>query len=147
MRTFGRVKRVKTIRPFLILAAVLGAIICLPFLVVYLAIGPVHDFIGLRNTVYSSRFTVERYAQIQVGVPRSTVIDLLGTPFQTATLTNYPVWALRDEGVRRLYGTNAELQIETLSFSQAKRSGDYDMVSIWVGPDNKVIQHERWVTD
>jgi len=75
------------------------------------------------------------------------VIDLLGTPLQTNTLTNYPVWALRDDGVRRHYGTNAGLQIETLSFSRAKSGGDYDMVSVWVGPDNKVIQHERWVTD
>jgi hypothetical protein len=120
---------------------------CLPWLLLYLAVGPVHDFIGLKNTTYSSRFTIERYDQVQVGVPRSTVIDLLGTPLQTATLTNYPVWALRDEGVRRRYGTNTELQIETISFSQAKRCGDYDMVSVWVGPDNKVIQHERWVTD
>ena len=133
----------KTIRPFLILAAVL----VLPFLILYLAIGPVHDFIGLRNTVYSSHFSVERYDQIHVGVPRPTVIDLLGAPLATSTLTNYPVWALRDESVRRHYGTNAELQIETLSFSRAKNGGDYDMVSVWVGPDNKVIQHGRWVTD
>lgn len=110
-------------------------------------LGPVHDFIGLRNTVYSSRFTPERYAQVTVGSPRATVIDLLGAPLQTWTLTNYPGWALGDEGVRRHYGTNAGLQIETLSFSRAKNSGDYDMVSVWIGPDNKVIEHVRWVTD
>jgi hypothetical protein len=138
---------VKTIRPFLIPAAVVGAIICLPFLVLYLAVGPVHDFIGVRNTVYSSRFTVERYDQIHVGAPRSTVIDLLGTPIQSAVLTNYPVWALRDEGVRKHYGTNAELQIETLSFSRARNGGDYDLVSVWIGPHNKVIELARWVTD
>jgi len=138
---------VKTIRPFLILVAVAVAVVCLPFLVLCLAIGPGHDFFGLRNTIYSSRFTVQRYEQIQVGVTRSAVIDLLGASLQTYMLTNYPVWALRDDGVRRHYGTNAELQIETLSFSRAKNGGDYDMVSVWIGPDNKVIQHERWVTD
>ncbi len=123
----------------------------LPVLIVLaspvLLLGPIHDFIGLRNTVYSSRFTVQRYAQVAVGVPRATVVDLLGAPHQTSTLMNYPVWALRDESVRRHYGTNSELQIETLSFSRAKNGGDYDMVSVWIGPDNKVIQHERWVTD
>jgi hypothetical protein len=138
---------VKTIRTFLILVAVVVAVVCLPFLVLYLAIGPGHDFFGLRNTVYSSRFTVQRYEQIQVGATRSAVIDLLGAPLQTYMLTNYPVWALRDDGVRRHYGTNAELQIETLSFSRAKNGGDYDLVSVWIGPDDKVIQHERWVTD
>src|SRR5215475_11634992 len=110
----------------------LVAIVCLPFMVLYLVIGPVHDFFGLRNTVYSSRFTVERYEQIHVGMLRATVIDLLGSPFQTSTLTNYPVWALRGEDVRRHYGTNAELQIETLAFSCAKNGGDYDTVSVWV---------------
>ena len=137
----------KTIRPFLVgvtgLAILVGLIVLLP----YILLGPVHDFIGLRNTVYSSRFTVGRYTQVTVGTSRATLIDLLGAPFQTSTLTNYPVWALRDEGVRRHYGTNAELQIETLSFSRAKNGGDYDMVSVWIGPDNKVIEHERWVTD
>jgi hypothetical protein len=139
--------RVKTIRPSLILVAVVAAVVCLPILVLFLAFGPSHDFFGLRNTVYSSRFTVQRYEQIQVGVPRRAVIDLLGAPLQTQILTNYPVWALRDNGVGRHYGTDAELQIETLSFSRAKNGGDYDMVSVWIGPDNKVIQHERWVTD
>jgi hypothetical protein len=138
---------VKTIRPFLILAVMVVAAVGLPFLGLYLAIGPGHDFFGRRNTVYSSRFTVERYEQIQVGVARSAVMDLLGAPLETNMLTNYPVSALRDEGVRRLYGTNTELQVETLSFSCAKSGGDYDLVSVWIGPDNKVIQHERWVTD
>lgn len=110
-------------------------------------LGPVHDFIGLRNTVYSSRFTAKRYSHVEIGVPRPSVIDLLGTPLQTSMLTNYPVWALHDAGVRQHYGTNAQLQIETLSFSRAKNGGDYDMVSVWIGPDNKVIEHERWVTD
>ncbi|MCD6050721.1 MAG: hypothetical protein K0Q55_2124 [Verrucomicrobia bacterium] len=128
-------------RPFLILLAVL-VLLASPLFLYYL-----HDFIGLRNTVYSSPFTVERYSQVAVGVPRHTVVDLLGPPVQTRTLTNYPVWALRDEGVRQRYGTNAVLQIETLSFSFAKNGGDCDTVSVWIGPDNKVIQHERWVTD
>ena len=132
----------KKIRPFLIVLAML-VLLASPLFLYY----PIHDFMGLRNTVYSSRFTVERYSQVAVGAPRPTIVDFLGPPLQTHTLTNYPVWALRDEGVRQRYGTNAELQIETLSFSRAKNGGDYDMVSVWIGPDNKVIQHERWVTD
>ncbi len=138
----------KTIRPFVAeVTIILGLLVLIPFILSLILLGPVHDFIGLGNTVYSSRFTVERYRQVDVGVPREAVIDLLGAPLQTSLLTNYPVWALRDDGVRRHYGTNAELQIETLTFSRSKNGGDYDMVSVWVGPDNKVIQHERWVTD
>src|SRR5436189_4949850 len=116
------------IRVYLILIAIFG----LPFLAIYLAVGPVHDFIGLRNTIYSSRFTVERYNQIQVGVPRGKVVDLLGEPLQTSMLTNYPAWGLRDDSVRRHYGTNAELQIETLSFSRPRNGGDYDWVAVWI---------------
>jgi hypothetical protein len=136
----------KKIRPFLPLIATFGVLICLLF-GPYLAVGPIHDFIGLRNTVYSSRFSVERFELIHVGVPRGTVVDLLGDPLESAMLTNYPAWALRDESVRRHYGTNAELQIETLSFSRSKNGGDYDWVSVWIGPENNVIQNERWVTD
>lgn len=132
----------KTIVPFLALLAV--AILLVSALLLYY---PVHDFMGLRNTIYSSPSTVKGYAEITVGLPRAKVVALLGAPLQTSILTNYPVWALRDEGIRRRYGTNAELQIETLSFSQAKRRRDYDMVSVWIGPDTNVIQHERWVTD
>ena len=137
----------KPLRPYLVSVAVVAIVVGFLMLLPVILLGPVHDFIGLRNTVYSSRFSEARYKQIDVGVPRATVIDLLGPPLQTSMLTNYPVWALRDEGVRRHYGTNAELQIETLSFSRAKNGGDYDMVSVWIGPDNKVIEHERWVTD
>ena len=132
----------KKIRPFLIVLAVLVLLASALFLFY-----PVHDFIGLRNTVYSSSFTPERYAQVAVGTPRATVVDLLGAPLESSKRTNYPVWALRDVSVRQRYGTNTELQIETLSFSCAMSSGDYDLVTVWIGPDNKVIQHERWVTD
>src|SRR5439155_9037880 len=128
----------------IVLAAVF--VLASPLLLCYLYY-PIHDLIGLRNTVYSSPLTVDRYAQVTVGAPRATVVDLLSAPLETCTLTNYPVWALRDEGVRRRYGTNAELRIETLSFSRARKAGDYDMVSVWIGPDQKVIQHERCVTD
>ena len=79
---------------------------------------------------------------------RSAVVDLLGNPLQTSTLTNYPVSALRDESVRCHYGTNAKLPLEALYFSRARADrGDYDLVCVWVGPDDEVVQYERWVTD
>jgi len=94
---------------------------------------PMHDFFGRVNTVYSPRFTAERFAQISVGTPREKVLDLLGAPFGTALLpTNYPPWA---EG------------IETLGFSRPKRAGDYDVVFVWIGADHKVTWHGRAVTD
>lgn len=137
----------KRLRPYLVCVAgvviLIGALTLLPAFL----LGPVHDFIGLRNTVYSPRFTPERYAQITVGTPRATVADLLGTRLQATTITNYPVWALQDEGVRRHYGTNAELEIESLTFSRSKRSGDYDLVYVWIGPDSRVIEYGRGVTD
>ena len=123
-------------------------VVCLPFLTLYLIVGPGHDFIGLWNTVYSSRYSVERYQQVHIGMPRNTVIDLLGEPLKTYTLTDYPASALRDEGTRRQYSNGAPLQLETLYFSRARNNrGDFDLVSVWFGPDNKVIQCERWVTD
>lgn len=134
--------RVKAIRPFLIVAAVL-ALLASPVVFYY----PIHDLLGLWNTSYSAKFSPERFARISVGMSRSAVVELLGTPLDTRTLTNYPAWALRDDGVRTRYGKDAELRIETLSFSRPKRGGDYDMVSVWIGPDTNVIQHERWVTD
>jgi len=108
---------------------------------------PIHDRLGLWNTSYSPKFTAKRFAQVSVGMPRSQVIELLGPPLDTHRLTNYPVWALSDERVRARYGRDSQLQIETLSFSRPKHSRDYDMVTVWIGPETNVIQHYRWVTD
>lgn len=114
--------------PFLIVLAVLIALVSIPFLYC-----PVHDFIGRRNTVYSSHFTADRYAQIEVGLSREKVVDLLGAPFGTALLdTNYPPWA---EG------------IEDLAFSRPKGDGDYDSVVVWIGAGQKLRWHGRAVTD
>jgi hypothetical protein len=132
----------KAIRPFLIVAAVL-VLLASPVVLYY----PIHDLLGLWNTSYSDKFSPERFTQVSVGMSRTAVVELLGSPLDSHTLTNYPAWALRDDGVRAHYSKDAELQIETLSFSRPKRGGDYDMVSVWIGPDTNVIQHERWVTD
>jgi len=123
----------KTLRPYLVCVAAVIVIAGLLALLPALLLGPVHDFIGLRNTVYSSHFTPQRYAQITVGMPRQKVVDLLGAPLQTFLLdTNYPAWA---EG------------IQSLAFSRPKRGGDYDSVVVWVGADQKVRWHARAVTD
>lgn len=124
--------------------AALGALVCAG---IYILLGPGHQYFGLRNTIYSSRFTPERFARIQVGATRDAAIDLLGEPLQTHTLANYPVWAVSDPATRQHYGTNATIQIESLSFSRSKNEADYDLVNVWIGPDNKVIRRERWVTD
>jgi hypothetical protein len=108
---------------------------------------PILDLLGRWNTRYSSKFSSSKFGQVKVGMPRSAVIELLGAPLQTNILTNYPAWALSDEGVRARYGTNAELQIEDLSFSFSKRLGDFDFVHVWIGPDTNVIQYYRYVTD
>jgi membrane glycosyltransferase len=95
--------------------------------------GPVHDFIALRNTVYSSPSAVQGYTRITVGMHRAKVIELLGAPLSTAILdTNYPSWS--------------EV-IESLTFSRPKRHGDYDLVFVWIGADQKVTWHGRAVTD
>lgn len=132
----------KTVRPLLYVTAVMLLLVC-PVVFYY----PIHDLFGLWNTNYSSKFSPNRFAQVTVGMSRSSVVELLGAPLQTDTITNYPVWALRDEGVRRHYGTNAQLHIESLTFSQAKQTRDYDLVCVWIDPDNKVIEHWRGVTD
>ena len=134
--------RVKAIRPFLIIAAVL-VLLASPVIFYY----PIHDLFGRWNTSYSAKFSSKRYTQVSVGMSRSAVVELLGDPLDRQTWTNYPVWALRDDGIRTRYGIDTELQIETLSFSRPKRCCDYDWVSVWIGPDSNVIQHERWVTD
>ena len=118
----------KKITPWLILLVVLLAPV--GFLYLYY---PVHDFIGRRNTAYSSPSTAEGIARVTNGMSRTTVIELLGAPLGTAVLpTNYPPWA---EG------------IETLGFSRPKRAGDYEVVSVWIGPGQKVMWHGRAVTD
>jgi hypothetical protein len=118
----------KRLLPFLIGLAVLLALVSIPFLY-----DPVHNFIGRRNTVYSSHFSADRYAQIAVGTSRQKVIDLLGAPLGTVLLpTNYPPWA---EG------------IESLGFSRPKGDGDYDNVVVWIGANQKVMWHGRAVTD
>lgn len=118
----------KKFLPFLILLAGLIALASIPFLY-----SPVHDFVGRRNTVYSSPFAADRYAQVAMGMPRERVVDLLGAPFQTVLLdTNYPAWS---EG------------IESLAFSRPKRGGAYDSVVVWIGADQKVRWHARAVTD
>src|SRR5688572_10711263 len=114
------------IRPFLILAVTISATVCSPFIVLYLATGPAHDFVALRNTTYSSAFTAERFEQLKIGLSKAAVVDLLGSPVEATFITNWPAWALRDEGVRRHYGTNAELLITNLSFSRPKKNGDYE---------------------
>jgi hypothetical protein len=129
-------------RPYLLaLAAVL--ILANGFLVYY----AIHDVVGRRNTAYTRDFTLERYRQIAVGLPRAKVIQLLGLPFQTSAPRNYPVRAFGEERALRQYGQNAEVQIEILSFSRAKKTGDFEMVWVWIGPDNKVLKKKRWVTD
>lgn len=132
----------KTARSFLSVAAVL-ALLASPVVLYY----PIHDLFGVWNTSYSAKFSPTKFEQVCVGMSRSELVELLGTPLDTRTLTSYPASALRDAGVRARYGKDTELQIETLSFSRPKRSGDYDMVSVWIGPDKNVIEHERWVTD
>jgi len=134
-------------RSTLVLTGVLVFLVGLPFLILFIVLGPLHEFNALRNTRYSSQFTDERFNQVVVGMPRSAVVGLLGEPFSISTLTNYPVWALNDDGVRQHYGTNAQLMIEALSFSIEKNKGDYEEVEVWIGPDDRVVERNRWVTD
>lgn len=122
-----RMASMKKFLPLLILMVLL-ALVSVPFLYY-----PVHDFIGRQNTVYSTGFTLDRYAQVAVGMSREKVVDLLGAPFGSSMLdTNYPPWA---EG------------IEAIGFSRPKRSGDYEVVFVWIGADQKVRWHGRAVTD
>ena len=133
----------KITREFLSWAAAF-AVLASPFVLYTVA----HDLLAVRNTTYSPKFNARTFERIGVGTPRATVIELLGPSFQTDTLTNYPAWAIRDAGFRKRHGMDDRLQIETLSFSQPKeRRCDYDFVSVWIGPNNNVIQRERGITD
>ena len=99
-------------------AAFLGLMLC----------GPAREHIGRLNTVCSSRFTPDRYAQIKEGVARQTVLELLGPPLQSHDLD----WSGG---------------IESLSFSQPKWNADYESVVVWIGSDGNVTWHGRAVTD
>jgi len=114
----------------------------------WLVMGPMHTRAGRQNTRYSARFTLDTFRQVQVGMNRSSVTSLLGAPFEGFVRTNYPVWALRDEGCRERYGTNNVIRFEVLSFSQpVRRQKDYDLVDVAIGPEDTVLDKSRFVTD
>jgi len=116
----------KGVQPFLF-----GGIVLTMLVSLVICLGGFNSFFGVRNTIYSSSHTVEQYPQVADGMSRAKVIDLLGEPLEQHSYTNI---------------TN--LPIDVLYFSRARRTTeDYDEIRISIGPDNKVIQHERWITD
>jgi hypothetical protein len=134
---------VKKLRPLLVLLGVL--VVLAATVILYF---PVQELLGRRNTRYSERFSGNSFSQIQIGMPRERVVELLGPPLSTRTHPDYPVWALREEQVRSRYGKDNLIQMEVLSFSEPKDSGrDYELVRVALGPDSTVIATEKWVTD
>jgi len=100
------------------------------------------------HTEYSQKFTTARFAAVTNGMSGAAVIELLGQPLRVHVDGVSPVWVLRDETIRRRYGTNNTMRLEVLYFSQPKgRLGDFDLADVSFGPDSTVIEKERFVTD
>ena len=70
-----------------------------------------HERSCFLNTLYSERFSLDAFNQIKAGMPRSSVIELLGAPLKMEKSHAYPVWALQDEAVRKRYGSGSAQSI------------------------------------
>ncbi len=107
-----------------------------------------HNRSCYNNTVYSERFATKAFESVTIGMPRSTLVEILGAPLSTSTNERWPVSAIEDETTRNRYGKDNEISAEFLMFSQPKdQYHDFHSVSVSVGPDNKVIGTWNFITD
>jgi hypothetical protein len=110
--------------------------------------GPGHDYFGMRNTTYTKGFSEDAYSSIQNGMHYEDVVTRLGEPISANINREYPVWALRDEKVRKRLGKDNTFDMKVISYSEpSDPMKDYELVQIAFGPDLKVISKEKWVTD
>jgi hypothetical protein len=106
-----------------------------------------HERSCYRNTVYSTKFSEDAFARITSGMPRSAVIETLGTPLVTSINGDYPLWAL-DQQSRSRYTGRESIPLEFLMFSQPKDgSHDFHWVHVSVGPDDLVVAKSSYITD
>lgn len=109
---------------------------------------PVHDFIGVLNTRYSSKFSDTAFSKVSHGMQRAQVIELLGKPLNSVTYQRQPLWYFRtDENTKAQYGRQSEIDVEVLRFSEPKGGWDFETAFVVLGPDATVIEASKWVTD
>lgn len=106
------------------------------------------EWSGKRNTGYGSGYTREQFDKISIGMPANSVKSLIGDPVARTHHPDYPVWALREKSVREQLGIEAKLNMEVWSYSKPLNyRRDYELTEVAFGPEQKVIEKERWVTD
>ncbi len=116
--------------------------------VLWFAMGPLHDWQGKRNTLYSSKFSLETFAQVTNGMTLPAVIKILGPAFSGITNIAYPAWAVSDAATRQQSNIAGNVRIEWQYFSQPKNYRvDYEWVHVCFGPGQTVIDKHRYVTD
>ena len=126
-----------------ITAGILAAFCAIVFGLLWL-----HNRSCYNNTVYSERFATKSFESVTIGMPRSTLVEILGAPLSTSTNERWPALAIEDETTRNRYGKDNEIAVEFLMFSQPKdQYHDFHSVSVSVGPDNKVIGTWNFITD
>ena len=133
--------RVKRAALYLVATAVL-------FSVAVFVILQAHERSCYRNTIYSTKFSEASFTRITSGMPRSAVIEALGTPIVTSINGAYPLWALQDQQTRSRYTGRESIPLEFLMFSQPKNSSkDFHWVHVSVGPDDLVVATSSYITD
>jgi hypothetical protein len=106
------------------------------------------EWSGKRNTDYGGGYSPEQFDQIEIGMPQESVRELVGDPIERGTNKDYPVWALREDSVRERLDIDAKFDMEVWSYSRPRNSRqDYELVQVAFGPEQKVIEKDRWVTD
>ena len=128
--------------------AISTAIIVSLLLGVFWMIGLGHDYFGVRNTTYAKGFSEDVYSSIHNGMRYEDVVTRLGDPISKNINREYPVWALRDEKVRKRLGKDQTFEMKVISYSEpSDPMKDFELVQIAFGPDLTVISKEKWVTD
>lgn len=135
----NKMHRKRTIIIFATLLLIGASVVALPLMI---------EWQGKRNTEYSSKYSNERFDQIQVGMPAESVVTLVGEPISRSTQKDYPVWALREISVRERLGKDSKFDMEVWSYSSPRNPRqDYELIHVAFGPSKEVIDKERWVTD
>ena len=86
-----------------------------------------HAILAKWNTSYAPGYSRSAFDQLSVGATRQQVVEAVGAPLEQNDL-----WS----------GEATELV-----FSRPKRDGDYELVRVWIGKDQKVRWLQQGPTD
>ena len=112
------------------------------------SISAINEWVGKRNTEYGEQYAENGFDKIQVGMSSESVVSLIGDPVSRDPHDDYPVWALQEDSVRNRLGKDSKIKLVVWSYSSPKNPRrDYELIHVSIGPGNKVIGKERWVTD